>query len=181
MEESRTLDLMMPLHYFYDRSDAPIPPITFLERSDLPEPQQHLLVHDSDMTPRLRHYHESSIGLTVINAEMTDSYVMRQVVLHRTSDYRPVEYGAIGIQLDGFPPHVREEIRAGREPLGGILESEGIHHTSQPSAWFAIEADAHIANLLATPLGSRLYGRCNQLCHLDGSVFADIVEILPQS
>jgi hypothetical protein len=90
-----------------------------------------------------------------------------------------VEYGAIGIQLKAFPPHVKQLIRDGKRPLGGILETEGIPHTSAPRAWFAIEADHHTGELLRVPPGTRLYGRSNALSHPDGIVFADIVEILP--
>jgi hypothetical protein len=104
---------------------------------------------------------------------------MRQVVLTRDRDRSPVEYGAIGIHLEGFPPPVRDRITSGSAPLGAILEDAAIPHISAPRAYFEIDADPHIASLLDCQPGDRLCGRCNALSFPDGIVFADIVEILP--
>ncbi|HEX2749754.1 MAG TPA: hypothetical protein VHM91_17220 [Verrucomicrobiales bacterium] len=176
---ARVLDLLMPFLYFYNQDDLPMPPVEFIDGDAMPLPYRNVLVHSSDMTPTLREFHGGPISLEVVQAEMSDEYVMRQVVLHRTSDNAPVEYGAIGIQLEGFSPHVRELIREGKQPLGGILEAEGVPHQSNPRAYFAIEADEHTGELLRVPPGTTLYGRCNALTHSGGIVFADIVEILP--
>jgi len=176
---ARVLDLLMPLLYFYNQDELPLPRVEFMDGAAMPLPWRSLLVHTSDMTPTLRNHHRSVITLEVIQAEMSADYVMRQVVLHRESDNTPVEYGAIGIQLEGFPEKVKQLIREGHQPLGGILESEGIPHQSAPRAWFSIEADEHTSELLRVAPGTLLYGRCNALTHPGGIVFADIVEILP--
>lgn len=171
------LDLLMPLAFFYGRLELEMPSVEFIEGGTMPEPQRHLLVHQSDMTPRLRDHHGTAPALTVISVETTDEYVIREVVLGCAE--RPVEYGAIGIHLEGFPPHVRTMIREGTAPLGAILETEGIPHTSAPTGYFALEADDRMARLLGTVPGTQLYGRCNVLSHADGTSFADIVEVLP--
>jgi len=178
-EAARIMDLLMPLLYFYNQDELPLPPLEFIEGEAMPQPWRGLLVHSADMTPTLRNFHGSAMDLEVVQAEMSDDYVMRQVVLHRASDNAPVEYGAIGIQLDGFSPAVKALIREGKRPLGGILESEGVPHKSAPRGYFTIEADEHTGQLLHVRPGTRLYGRCNALTHPDGIVFADIVEILP--
>ena len=173
----RHLDLLMPLVFFYGRLVLDLPPVEFIEGPAMPQPQRHLLVHQSDMTPRLREHHHSPPELKVISVECTEDYVIREVLLN--CEGRPVEYGAIGIHLDGFAPHVKTMICGGTAPLGAILESEGIPHTSAPTGYFMLEADAHMARLLGTAPGMRLYGRCNVLSHADGTSFADIVEVLP--
>ena len=106
---ARVLDLLMPFLYFYNQDELPMPPVEFIDGDTMPLPYRNLLVHSSDMTPTLRDYHGGPISLEVVQAEMSDQYVMRQVVLRRTSDNAPVEYGAIGIQLEGFPPQVNFE------------------------------------------------------------------------
>lgn len=168
----------MPLVFFYERLGTGLPAVEFIDGAAMPEPQRHLLVHQSDMTPRLREHHGRAPVLTVISVERTPDYVIREVVL--SCEGRPVEYGAIGIQLDGFPPHVKTMIRDGTAPLGAILENEGIPHSSAPTGYFALEADAHMAGLLGTRPGTQLFGRCNVLSHADGTAFADIVEVLPR-
>lgn len=177
--DARALDLLMPLLYFYNQDELPLPPVEFIDGNTMPLPWRKLLVHTSDMTPTLRDHHGSAMSLEVVQAEMSDEYVMRQVVLHRATDNAPVEYGAIGIQLEGFPQQVKQLIREGKQPLGGILETEGIPHQSAPRAYFTIEADEHISELLLVHPCTLLYGRCNALTHPGGIVFADIVEILP--
>ncbi len=174
------LDLLMPLQFFYSMDDEPLPVVHFITGAEVPEPGRHLLVHDSDMTPRLRAHHGSAISLRVVQSQVATSFVMREVVLSRVSDGVPVEYGAIGIQLEGFPAHVRDLISAGQRPLGSILEEEGVPHTSSPRAWFQVESDDRISQLLLCPPGTLLYGRCNVLSHPDGIAFADIVEVLPR-
>ncbi len=173
------LDLFMPLEFFYASRAEPMPCPRLIPGSDMPAPYQHLLVHESDMTPRLRDFHGSPIGLRVVERQLSEDYVMRLVVLDRQTDQRPVEIGAIGIQLEGFPAAARADILAGQIPLGGLLEAHGIQHESAPKAYFTIPADAFLADLLGATVGAQLYGRCNALSHHDGLVFADIVEILP--
>ncbi len=177
--QSQVLDLLMPLHFVYSAEGLELPEVTFLPGEELPEPARYLLVHESDMTPRLRAFHLSDITLRVVKAECAPEYVMREVVLRAGETGAPVEYGAIGIKLDGFPEHVRELIKAGGRPLGGILEEEGIPHVSAPRGWFSLMADERIAGLLECEPKRVLYGRCNVLSHPDGMAFADIVEVLP--
>lgn len=177
LPDEHQLDLLMPLVFFYGRLEFNLPRLEFIDGASMPEPQHHLLVHQSDMTPRLREHHGSAPQLTVVTEEHTPEYVIREVAL--TCEGRPVEYGAIGIHLEGFPPHVKTMIREGAAPLGAILESEGIPHTSAPTGYFCLEADAHMARLLGTAPGAPLFGRCNVLSHADGTAFADIVEVLP--
>ncbi len=177
--ESRLMDLLMPLQYFYLQAERPLPRVEIAEGASLPEPERHLLVHQSDMTPRLRAFHQADITLQVIHIERSENYVMRLVVLHRQDTGRPVEFGAIGIQLDGFDPETREKIRQAELPLGTILEQREVPHTSAPKAYFRVNADEFMGNLLQEPVGTPLWGRCNALSHSGGIVFADIVEILP--
>lgn len=171
-------ELLMPLLFFYGDQGA-LPEIQFINGEEMPDPHRHLLVHASDMTPRLRDFHQSDISLQVVEVQRTADCVMRMVVLRRASDGKPVEFGAILIQLDGFPRDVADLIRMGSAPLGGILESHSVPHRSEPRGYFEVVTDERIGALLETPAGTVLHGRCNALLHPDGIVFADIVEILP--
>jgi hypothetical protein len=169
----------MPLEYFYSKLTDASASVQFVAGSEMPEPYRYLLMHASDMTPRLRDYHQDDISLQVVNVEQTPEYVMRLVILRKRSTGEPVEIGAIGILLDGFGPEDRALIQAGQIPLGGILESRRIPHSSSPKAYFQILPDQFLHSLLGIVPDAELYGRCNALTHADGIVFADIVEILP--
>jgi len=173
------LSLLLPLHYFYAQEDLSMPQVELLDGSALPEPQQELLVHDRDMTSTLRRFHEADIALSVLKHERSDDYLIREVVLSRTNDGVPVEYGAIGVRLEKFEGALREDIAEARGPLGGLLEKYVIDYRSAPKGYFKMIGDERIATALGEPTGKILYGRCNELTDPDGIAFADIVEVLP--
>ena len=171
----------MPFHFFYEKAGLELPDFTFLEGGEMPYPYRSLLVHTNDMTPTLAAFHHSKLYLEVHKHESNDEFVMRLVSLHAASSNKPVEYGAIAIQLGGLPEDVRDEVIAGEKPLGGILGEYAVEHRGSPGAYFSVPADGFIANALRQESGDVLYGRCNQLLDREGVVFADIVEILPRS
>lgn len=178
--ESAELDLLMPLHFFLGGGAAL--DVTFMAGREIPEPYRGLLVHDSDMTPALAEFYGSDIGLRVHQQTASDDFIMRAVVLDREAgDGRrePVEYGAIGIQLESFSEAVRHRIREGEYPLGAILQQEEVVHSSRPRGYFRIAVSVELEELLQAPAGSLLYGRSNVLSDAEGIDFADIVEILP--
>lgn len=156
----------------------------WLDPGQLPSAPRRLLAHDDDMTPTLERFHGAAIDLEVRALEQHGDRLSRLVILHEHHGGKPVEFGAIWIHLDGFEPHVRRAIEAGGEPLGGILGRLCVPHSSHPRAFFSCNA-----GVVARRLGGfelmpgqpppASYGRCNELRHADGRVFAEIVEILP--
>lgn len=174
------LHRLMPFHFFYEKSDTPLPDFTFLDKAEMPYPYRSMLVHENDMTPTLAAFHHSKLYLEVHEHERANDYLIRLVTLHAASDDRPVEFGAIGIHLDGFPDKVRDLIVEGNLPLGGILGEYQVEHSGSPTAFFSVPADALIAKALHQTPGETLYGRCNELLDSDGMAIADIVEILPR-
>lgn len=171
-------DILAPLRFFYGLGSES-PRVTFLDAGDLPEPAHHLLVHQSDMTGRLRDYHHTEITLDVHAKSRIGNYLVRASVLKRKSDGVPVEFGAIGIHLQDFDEGARELILEGKIPLGGIITQRRIGHISRPCGFFRIEIDHRLATLLGGWEGQTLYGRCNTLHHADGSALAEVVEVLP--
>lgn len=176
--DARAMDLLMPIQFFYLRENRLVPPIEFIDGAEMPEPYAGLLVHHSDMTPRLGEFHQSQIDLDVLDHEESKDYLMRAVVL-RDSQQRPVEFGAIGIRLEVFNESLRKQIVKAEGPLGGLLANHQFTHSSSPKAYFRVKADEYISQQLQCPVGTVLYGRCNALLANDGLTFADIVEILP--
>ena len=170
---------LAPLVFFYGIGSAR-PDVTFVAAAELPEEERHLLVHDTDMTPRLREYHGSPIDLEVHARSRVGDYLVRASVLTRRRDGRPVEFGAIGIHLSALPPQARALVMEGRVPFGAILEQEEVTHSSHPRGFFRIAVDARLAELLGAKAGEVLYGRCNELRCEDGKVLADVVEVLPR-
>lgn len=171
---------LMPIHFFYEKSGRAMPDFCFLEGAEVPYPYRSMLVHENDMTPTLAAFHHSKLYLEVHQHEATDDYLIRLVTLHAETNDAPVEFGAIGIQLQSLPPDIRKLIVEGKLPLGGILKEYQFFHSGKPLAFFSVAADQLIADSLGQRLGETVYGRCNQLFDGEGMVIADIVEILPR-
>jgi hypothetical protein len=180
VEKSKAMHWLMPLHFFYAMHEASMPSIAFIEGETMPQPERDLLVHDADMTPTMSRFHASTLGLSVLEYERNDDYLLRKVVLETLGSRKPVLFGAIGIRLEMFEPEVSRLIIEGEEPLGGILADYAVPHLSQPRGFFAVKCDEFVSEALDEMPGTELFGRCNQLADAEGIVFADIVEILPR-
>lgn len=156
----------------------------WLDPGQLPPAPRRLLAHDDDMTPTLEQFHRAAIDLEVRELEQQDDLLSRLVILHEHRAGQPVEFGAIWIHLAGFDPAVRRAIEQATEPLGGILGRMQVPHSSHPRAFFSCSAAVVARRLGGFELmpgqpAPASYGRCNELRHADGRVFAEIVEILP--
>ncbi|MFT4638473.1 MAG: chorismate-pyruvate lyase [Verrucomicrobiales bacterium] len=170
---------LAPLTSFYNKAGGEFPEVAFIHGEAMPEPYKHLLVHHSDMTPRLQDFHRTPLALEVMALEIEEPVLTREVILRRGGDQRPVEFGAIQIHLNLLPPNVAQPVREAKRPLGGILGEEKFEHLSAPRGYFRTRADALMGKLLGATFGETLYGRCNVLALMNGKVFAEIVEILP--
>ena len=173
------LHYLSPLDRFFDEANRPMPASRLLEADEMPLPYRRLLCHHRDMTPTLEAAWGDSIHLRVLDSQLHDDVVRRQVVLTLDGDETPVEMGAIEIRLTPFPERARELIRAQSMPLGTILQTEEITHSSSPSAYFEITPDEGIRDALQTDLADTLYGRQNLLRHESGAILAQVLEILP--
>jgi flavin-dependent dehydrogenase/chorismate-pyruvate lyase len=170
-------ELLEPLVRFRSEAGAEFEAVSGAE---IPEPARTLLVHQGDMTSRLQRFHESAIGLRVLQSTREGSEVCsREVLLLSEATGAPVEYGAIEIFLGGLPAAVRELILEGKVPLGGILNSSGVRYRSEPQEFFKLRQSPSLASLLGAESVTPLYGRCNILRTEDGGLLARIVEVLP--
>jgi chorismate-pyruvate lyase len=172
------LGFLAPLVFFYGIGSVR-PQTVFVPPQDLSAEARHLLVHDSDMTPRLRDFHQSGIGLQVHGRGTVMDYYIRAVVLNRLTDGKAVEFGAIGIYLKSLPSEGRQLVLEEKTPFGAVLEQLQIPHTSHPRGYFRIVVDQRLAQLLSVQEGQTLFGRCNELRHANGDILADVVEVLP--
>ena len=178
-EEELHLGQLAPLVFFYGLGSEQ-PKVEFMEGPALPEQPRWLLVHASDMTPRLREFHRSEIDLDVHAKGRIGDYYVRASVLKRRTDGRSVEFGAIGIHLPVLDAPAQKLVLEGKVPFGAILERLAVPHSSHPRGYFRIVIDHRLAELLHATEGDELYGRCNELRHADGRTLADVVEVLPR-
>ena len=171
--------LLYPLDEFYREAGLALPEARQVPGESVPEPCRQLLVHERDMTPTLEAFHGARIHLDVLKWRLDTRAYWREVILRLNGSDRPVEFGAIVIYLDLFPPAARDEVLGGRRPLGTILADHSIVHKSCPQAFFEIHSDPVMRQALDIPQPAVLYGRRNVHRTLRGQVLADILEIMP--
>jgi chorismate-pyruvate lyase len=174
-------DLFYPLDEFYEQVGLPLPAVARVEGREVPEPYRSLLVHDRDMTPTLADAYGRSVNLKVLSYSFRDKVFSRQIVLELEGDGKPVVFGAIKIYLDHFPPEAKRLVLERKLPLGTILQTQRIAHSSRPEAYIQVDADSVISSALRLTGPCQLYGRRNALWNSSRYPLAKVVEILPPS
>jgi hypothetical protein len=165
---------------FYGEMAAPPAIDALLVTPDaIPQPQRSLLVHDRDMTSTLVRFHGEPIKLRVLDCNLLGDYYRRHIILEASRSRRPVEYGAIRVNLPRLAAPVQTEVLQARGPLGGILSAHGISFRCCPGAYFKILSNALIGDSLQLDEPTWLYGRCNCLSDAGGRTIAEVIEILP--
>ncbi|MEN9573880.1 MAG: hypothetical protein RL514_1735 [Verrucomicrobiota bacterium] len=179
MFSSSALPIAYPLDDFYAQAGRALPPIEAVAGDAVLDPYRTLLVHEHDMTPTLEKFHGERIHLAVLSRQQRDDFYFREVVLLLDKSDKPVEFGAIKINLALFPPAARKEILEERRPLGTLLADYAITHTSRPKAFLRVHSDDFINAALKLSHSQWLYGRRNTLWDPQQRPLAEIVEILP--
>ena len=170
---------LFPLDEFYAEEGRPLPPVSLVAGSDVPLPYGALLVGDHDMTPTLEAFHGETIEIRVIERKLSADSLARIVVLLLEDSGKPVEFGAIIIHLDLFPPEARDRILEGHMPLGTILATYHVNHLSCPRGFIRVQSDSVMEEALSLSGRCMLYGRRNVLLTPQNEILAEIVEILP--
>jgi hypothetical protein len=155
------------------------PVIDRVEPGEVPEPYHSLLVHKTDMTSTLEKFYGEKLHVEVLTRDVRENEYCREVALVLDRSKKRVEFGAIKIFLDLFPPEAREEILRAQQPLGRILNLFNISFASRPRAFLRLTSDKFIDTALQLQWPQLLYGRSNSLLDARGRPLAEIVEILP--
>lgn len=165
---------------FY-RGLAEPPPLdaALIDAETMPQPYRRLLVHQSDMTSTLKAFLGEEVALRVLERRMTDEVLARHIVLEGAESNRPIEYGAIRIQLGPLHERARREVVECRQPLGAILAHHGMLYRSCPGGFFKVHSNSLMRRVLRLDGRPWLYGRCNCLKDASARLIAEVVEILP--
>src|SRR5262245_27513781 len=106
---------------------------TRVEANDVPAGYRGLLAHDGHMTVTMELCHLSKVDVEVLDRRTADDgkHYSRKILLRiQTSDPtkkgRVVQFGIARMNLDCFPPDVREEVLSEKTPLGRVLINHGL-------------------------------------------------------
>jgi hypothetical protein len=165
--------------FYKDKPERPSIDATFVSPESLPQPQQSLLVHYSDMTSTLGRHYGEPIVLRLLDRHLSPQWYRRHIVLETATSRRPVEYGAMRVLLPLLSEAARAEVLEAKLPLGKILARHGLNYRHCPGGYFIVQTNKLIEQALNISRPQRLYGRCNCMSDEVGRVVAEVIEILP--
>jgi chorismate-pyruvate lyase len=172
-----THDSLFPLDVLYARASAEPPSADTIESSEIPLPYRDLLVHTATMTSTLEHYYGGTLEVRLLAASFHEPWYWRHVLLAQGEYGKPVEMGAMCLQLNAFRESVRQRIVAGKVPLGRIIREAELDCESRPIMFFRVTPNKDMIAIFRISELQRLYGRRTEL-FLARRKIGDVVEIL---
>jgi chorismate-pyruvate lyase len=170
--------VLFPLDFVYERSGIEQPKIRLLGPEDIPYPYRTLLAHTNDMTLTLERHFGGRVVVRPLSTLRRSTWYVRRVLLAQEYSGKPVEMGAIKINLKSFPERLRRQIYANQIPLGRLLRDGGVPFESRPRCFFEVIPNSEMMGVFWMREPRPLYGRRTEI-FVHASKFGDIVEILP--
>lgn len=127
--------------------------------STIPAPYKRMLVHDHHMTVTMEEYHGCPVTVEVLDNSQQGNVYTRKILLRRSTDKAPVQFGIVRFNFDYVTPEVRDEIIAGQIPLGRVLITHNVLRHIDLGAIIEFTAGAGLAKYLDMPVGDVTYGR----------------------
>ena len=150
-----TLDhLYRLLPHADDRPTAAVVPA-----ESVPDPYHRLLVHTHHMTVTVEEFYGGPVDVRVLASKRTGDEYARKILLSLRDGGRVVQFGLVRIDLGVCPPAVRDEIVAGKTPLGRVLIEHDMLRRIEPTAFLRCRLSARMADWFGASPGAETYGR----------------------
>jgi hypothetical protein len=170
--------VLFPLDFVYERGGIALPTIRLLEPETIPYPYRTLLAHTNDMTLTLERHFGGRLVVRPLATLRRGAWYVRRVLLAQEYSGKPVEMGAIRINVKSFPERLQRRIFANEVPLGRLLRDGGVPFQSRPRSFFEVTPNAEMMGVFWMREPRPLYGRRTEI-FVGPSKIGDIVEILP--
>ncbi|MCS6853049.1 MAG: hypothetical protein NZ700_17980 [Gemmataceae bacterium] len=162
---------------------ALLPPADDLPRYDVvpaeavPPPYDQLLVHKHHMTVTLESYYNDMVDVRVLAAVQGDDWYARKILLTLHGDGRVVLFGIVRILFRYCSPAVRDEIVAGKTPLGRVLIQHRVLRRIEPTAYLRVVPGPAMMGYFGLKEAVPLYGRLAYI-HCDNQPAVELLEIV---
>lgn len=124
-----------------------------------PQPYRQMLVHEHHMTVTMEQYHGCPVDVVVLQRNLSGDVYSREIILTRSSDDVPVQFGIVRFNLEYVTRAVRDEIVSESTPLGRVLINHNVLRHIDLAAILRIQAGPRLAELLRIREGAATYGR----------------------
>lgn len=125
----------------------------------IPEPYRSLLVHTHHMTVTVEGFYGQSVAVRVLKTDRAGERYRRQILLSLHESGEVVQFGVIEVHLAVLAPAVRDEIVAGRTPLGRVLIQNNVLRSIQPSAFVRVTPGPELCQSFGMASPEICYGR----------------------
>lgn len=141
-----------------------------------PEPYKTMLAHNHHMTVEMEKFHRCTVDVKVLDSQLNGDEYRRKILLLKQGTDNVVQFGIVRFRLEYVTPAVRQEIIAGKTPLGRILINHNILRHIDLGAILEITAGPGLAGYLKMPPEAITYGRLATIfCNRQPAV--DLLEI----
>lgn len=170
------LDELGKLLGLFPEGEPLIAEARYIPKTKTPEPYKGLLVHDVHMTVAMEQYHGCPVNVTVLKQRLDGDIYCREIILTRSDNGRPVQFGIVRFAFEYVSPEIRDEIQQCQTPLGRILINHNVLRHVDLGAIIEITAGPGLAKALQMPEGGKTYGRLATLfCNHKPAV--DLLEV----
>jgi hypothetical protein len=170
--------ILFPLDVVYEWAGIRLPTAKEISPYEIPLPYRALLVHQADMTITLEQYFGGRMALRVLSTFFKKGWYFRRVLLVQEYSGRPVQMGAIDMDLNVFNRNIRSKILKNEVPLGRILRDAGLDFKSQAKVFLKVTPNSDMMGVFWMREPRTLYGRQTEMLYR-GKKIGDIVEVLP--
>jgi len=145
--------------------------------SEIPQPYRRLLVHTHHMTVTVEEFYQQTVDVKVLECQQHGNDYARKILLTLQGSGRVVQFGIVRIDLSVLTDPVRQEIEAGRTPLGRVLIEHGVLRTVQPVGYFEAILSSAMLHRFGLSEPRITYGRIGVIS-TDGHPAIQVAEIL---
>lgn len=158
--------------------DSPDRPVAAVVPADaVPEPYRGLLVHTHHMTVTVEAFYGAPVDVRVLAARRDGDEYARKILLALRPAGNVIQFGLVRIDLGVCPPAVRDEIVAGRTPLGRVLIERDMLRRIEPTAFLRVTLSAGMAEWFGAAEGAVTFGRLGVIYTGDRPA-VEVLEIL---
>jgi hypothetical protein len=144
---------------------------------EVPPPYHRLLVHEHHMTVTVEAHHGGLVDVKILQVHKDKEAYARKILLALQGTGRVVQFGIMRVHLQYCSAKVRQEILAGKTPLGRILIENNVLRRIEPTAFLRVTPGPGMMAWFGLKEPRITYGRL-ALIHCDGRPAVELLEIV---
>ena len=149
----------------------------YVPAEKVPPPYDELLVHNHHMTVTVEAFHGDLVNVRILKKLRKGESYSRKILLVLQGSGKVVQYGIMRIHFRYCSTAVRDEILAGKTPLGRILIQHNVLRRVEPTAFLRIVPGPDLMKAFGLDTPIPTYGRL-ALIHCNGYPAVEVMEIV---